>query len=75
MKTNLTPLKHWMADNCGSEPTLKQKEDAAFLLGVGIATIYRWIKEGNRYIEETGCDESGEMGPVFIWKMEKEVQA
>lgn len=73
MKTNLISLKSWMTDNCGSDPTLKQKEEAAFILGVGIATIYRWLKEGNRYIEDLGSDDCG--GSLMIWKMEKLVEA
>lgn len=76
MKTNLLSLKSWIEKNCDSRLSpVKQKEEASHLLEVGVATIYRWLKSGNVFIEETGTDINGEGGPVFIWKMEKKVEA
>lgn len=75
MKSNLIPLKTWIECNCNHSGTIKQKDEAAFLLDVGIATIYRWLKAGNVFIEETGVDISGEGGPLYVWKMEKVVEA
>lgn len=73
MSTNLIPLKDWISSNCSNEPTLKQKDEAAFILDVGIATIYRWLKSGNVYIEDLGSDDCG--GALMVWKMEKLVEA
>lgn len=75
MRTDLVSLKTWIEGNCSHSGTIKQKDEAAFLLGVGVATIYRWLKAGNVFIEETGVDMSGEGGPLFVWKMEKVVEA
>lgn len=76
MKTELISLKSWMKYNCDqSLSPVKQKEEAAHLLEVGVATIYRWLSSGNVFIEETGVDMNGEGGPVFIWKMEKKVES
>ena len=75
MRTDLVSLKNWIEGNCDHSGTIKQKDEAAFLLGVGVATIYRWLKAGNVFIEETGVDINGEGGPLFVWKMEKVVEA
>ena len=75
MRNDLVSLKTWIEGNCGHPGTIKQKDEAAFLLGVGVATIYRWLKAGNVFIEETGVDMNGEGGPLFVWKMEKVVEA
>lgn len=77
MKPELISLKDWIEGQNRSydKPPVQQKEEAAHLLDVGVATIYRWLKAGNVYIEETDADHSGEGGPLFVWKMEKMVEA
>lgn len=77
MKPELISLKEWIDEQNRSydKPPVQQKEEAAYILGVGVATVYRWLKAGNVYIEETGRDHTGEAGPLFVWKMEKMVEA
>ncbi|MEL7309553.1 MAG: helix-turn-helix domain-containing protein [Pseudomonadota bacterium] len=67
MQANLIPLSKWIESQFKSysTPPRQQKEEIASELGIGVATVYRWLKEGNRYIEETGADISGENGPVM----------
>lgn len=69
MKLSLIPLKDWISSNCGNVPSVEQKEEAAFILNVGVATIYRWLKSGDVYIEDLGSDDCG--GSLMIWKKEK----
>ncbi|CAL9957171.1 hypothetical protein VPH219E481_0024 [Vibrio phage 219E48-1] len=77
MNINAVTLKSWIDQQYKSydTPPVQQKEEVAFELNVGVATIYRWLKAGNVYIQELGPDASGENGPVFIWKMEKVVDS
>ena len=72
MKAGLVSLKSWVETMAGS-PRL-QKEEAAGLLEVGVATIYRWIKEGNVFIEVCG-DLGEDYGHTYIWEMKKSVEA
>ena len=65
-------LKDWLEKiESGSELSpLQAKEWAAKEIGVGISTVYRWLKDGNVYIEELGSD--GWAG-VTVWKIEKTI--
>lgn len=72
MKVDLVSLNQWVETMPGS-PRL-QKEEAAALLEVGVATIYRWIKEGNVFIDV--CGVYGEdYGQTYIWEIKKSVEA
>lgn len=72
MKAELVSLKSWV-DGMSGSPRY-QKEEAACILEVGVATIYRWIKEGNVFIE--ACADMGEdYGHTYIWEMKKSVEA
>lgn len=74
MNVNLIPLKTWIEQQYKSYPETspkQQKEEEAENLGVGVATIYRWLKAGNVYIEEVGASISGDDAGVIIWKLEK----
>ena len=69
MKAELVSLKSW-TDGMSGTPK-QQKEEAASILEIGVATIYRWIKEGNVFLEESGPSMSGDDGCILIWEMKK----
>ncbi len=76
MKPNLISLKSWIEDQYrgySSIPPKQQKEETAHELGCGIATLYRWLKSGNVYIEVVEASIAGDDGGVIIWKMEKSI--
>ena len=72
MKADLVSLKNWVETMNGS-PKL-QKEEAASLLEVGVSTVYRWLKEGNVFVEVCG-DVNEDYGYTYIWEMKKSVEA
>ena len=72
MKAELLSLKSWV-DGINGQPS-EQKEEAAAILEVGVATVYRWIKSGNVFLEETGPSMSGDDGCILIWEMKKLVE-
>lgn len=76
MRPVLLPLSTWIEQQYKSYPSYSPKErkdEAAQTLNVGVATIYRWLKAGNVFIEETGPSMSGDDHGVVVWKMEKEL--
>jgi len=75
MKIDSISLKHFIESRCGAGSPKDQKEEAAFILGVGVSTIYRWVKAGNVFIEDAGPSMSGDDGCVIIWEMKKLVEA
>lgn len=75
MKIDSVSLKHWINTRCGNGSPKDQKEEAAFILGVGVATVYRWLKAGNVYLEDSGPSMSGDDGSILIWEMKKLVEA
>lgn len=73
-KIEAVSLKSWIENQYKSYPNIsprQQKEEVAHELKVGVATIYRWLKDGNIYIEDLGSDDTG--GALSIWKMEKTI--
>ena len=72
MKADLVSLKQW-SDNHAGTPK-EQKEHSAFILNVGVATIYRWIKAGNVFIEECYA-QSDDYGYTYVWEMKKAIEA
>ena len=75
MYVDLIPLSRWIEIQFKSypdTPPVEQKKETAHELGVGVATIYRWLKEGNRYVELIGSDDDT---ALMVWKMEKKVEA
>ena len=68
MKADLVSLKSWVGGMNG-QPR-EQKEEAACILEVGVATIYRWIKV---FLEISGPSISGDDGCILIWEMKKTV--
>ena len=74
MNLKLTPLSVWIESDCGNHSPTKQKEEAAFILGVGIATIYRWVASGEVYIEHHCASISGDDAAVSVWEHKKIVE-
>lgn len=74
MNIKLVPLLTWIESECGNGSPSKKKEEAAFILGVGIATIYRWVKEGNVFIEEYEASIGGDDAAVSVWEHKKIVE-
>ena len=72
MKAELVSLKQWTDEHDGSPR--QQKESAAFVLQVGVATIYRWIKEGNMFVEDHAAL-SDDYGYTYVWEMKKAIEA
>lgn len=75
MYVDLIPLRDWIKSQFSSYPHVSpvtQKEETAVELGVGVATIYRWLKEGNRYVQLVGCEDDT---ALVVWKMEGMVEA
>ena len=75
MYVNLIPLSKWIESQFKSYPNtppVEQKKETAQELGVGVATIYRWLKDGNRYVELVGSDDDT---ALVIWKMEGMMEA
>lgn len=72
MKINAVKLKDWIDSEFKSysTPPVQQKEEIAQELGIGVATLYRWLKEDNRHIEAVG---SGDDGYLIVWKMDRVV--
>jgi hypothetical protein len=70
MKAELLSLQSWINEFSGT-PVCK-KEEAASILEIGVATIYRWLKDGNVFIE--ACDNE-DYGCVIVWHMKKCVEA
>ena len=76
MKPNLVTLKQWIDTQYKSyphTPPKQRKEEVAHDLGCGVATIYRWLKQGNVYIEYVGASICGDDSGVIVWKMEKSI--
>ena len=70
MHVNLIPLNAWINTQFKSYPDtspVEQKKETASDFGVGVATIYRWLKEGNRYVQLVGSDDDTSL---IVWKME-----
>jgi hypothetical protein len=72
MRAKLIDLRSW-CDGMSGSPKQK-KEEAAFILQVGVATIYRWIKEGGVFIEECAAL-SDDYGYTYVWHMKKAIEA
>ena len=72
MKAELVSLKEWVDSQSGSPR--EQKECAAVILNVGVATIYRWIKAGNVFIEECAALPD-DYGYTYVWEMKKSIVA
>lgn len=75
MHVNLVSLKQWIECQYKSYPDASgktQKEEVAHELGVGVATVYRWLKSGNVFIEDCGSDDTG--GALIIWKIESHIE-
>ena len=72
MKAELVSLKSW-TDGMNGTPK-QQKEEAASILEIGVATIYRWIKEGNVFVEEHAAL-SDDYGYTYVWEMKKSIEA
>lgn len=73
MNVDLIPLSSWIEKqfkDYQNTPPVRQKEEVANDLGVGVSTIYRWLKEGNRYIQLVGSDD--DVG-LIVWTMENKV--
>lgn len=76
MKPELTSLKSWMDSQYQSYPNMsarEKKEAEAVNLGVGVATIYRWLKAGNVYIEFNPPSTCGDDSSLCVWKLEKNI--
>lgn len=74
MRTDLIPLSSWIEQQYKSYPSYsakERKEETAITLNVGVATIYRWLKAGNVFIEELGPSIAGDDYGVTVWKLEK----
>jgi|TARA_R110000851_G_scaffold314816_1_gene477019 hypothetical protein len=69
MKAKLITLKSWVLGMSGSPK--EQKEEASLILQVGVATIYRWIKKGDVFLEDSGTCSDGEDRAIIIWEMKK----
>lgn len=72
MKADLVSLKSWV-DGINGKPK-EQKEEAACILEIGVATVYRWIKAGNVFLEVSGPSMSGDDGAILIWEIKKLVE-
>lgn len=76
MKPHLVTLKSWIEDQYKSYPSIppkQQKEETAHELKCGVATLYRWLKEGNVYIEYIGPSICGDDSGLVVWKMQKSI--
>ena len=73
MKPTLIPLKVWMDS---AHPNLSEhdkKLEMAVTFECGISTIYRWIKDGNIYIEDIEASMAGDDAGAIVWEMKKSV--
>lgn len=76
MKPDLVTLKSWIETQYRSYPSIpprQQKEETAHELGCGVATLYRWLKAGNVYIEFVGASIAGDDSGIVVWKIEKSI--
>lgn len=76
MTPQLVTLKSWIESQYASYPSIppkQQKEETAHELGCGIATLYRWLKAENVYIEYVGPSICGDDSGLVVWKIEKEI--
>lgn len=73
-RIELTPLSDYIKEQFKSYPSISErerKEETAHELGVGIATVYRWLKQGNVFIEIIGPSIAGDDACIQVWKLEK----
>ena len=76
MLNSTKSLKSWIESNYRNYPSMTEleiKNEVAETLQCGIATLYRWLKEENVYIEDVGASIAGDDGGVIIWKMQKSI--
>jgi hypothetical protein len=76
MLASTKPLKSWIEHNYRPYPSMTEleiKNEVAETLQCGIATLYRWLKDGNVYIEDVGASIAGDDGGIIVWKMQKSV--
>ena len=69
-------LSSWIKSEYKAYPSmspLEIKEDVASTLQCGIATLYRWLKEENVYIECVGASIAGDDNGLIIWKLQKQI--
>lgn len=74
MRIEISKLEDWvnqLAIDINCSP-FKAKEITANELNVGIATIYRWIKEGLFYVQEVYSGD--EISGIKVFKLEKEAE-
>lgn len=70
----LTPLKQWIDNNYRAYPDVSEHERKAATaedFECGISTMYRWLKDGNVYVEDVGASIAGDDSGVIIWEMKK----
>ena len=76
MVINAVTLKSWIESQYKSYPQISEaqrKEETAHELGVGVATIYRWLRDGNVYVELIGSN-SGDDSAINVWKLDRMIE-
>lgn len=75
MVIRMMSLRSWIESQYKSYPQIpeaQRKEETAHELGVGIATIYRWLKAGNVYVQLVGSEDDA---ALVIWKEERIIES
>ena len=73
MNTNMMSLSQFVSSEISysTAPLRDAKEDIAHTLGIGISTLYLWLKSGNYYIGHIESSQAGDDSALTVWKMEK----